>query len=49
MAYSQSGHEDSPHYADQASVFADNRMKKVAFTEADIAKSLITKYRPGEE
>lgn len=49
VAYSQSGHEDSPHYADQASVFADNRMKKVAFTEADIAETLIKKYHPGEE
>lgn len=49
VAYSQSGDEDSPHFADQAALFADNGMKKVAFTEADIAESLIAKYHPGEE
>lgn len=49
VAYSQSGREDSPHFADQAALFADNRMKKVAFTEEDIANSLLKKYHPGEE
>jgi acyl-homoserine-lactone acylase len=49
VAYSQSGREDSPHFADQAPLFADNQMKKVAFTEEDIARTLIKKYHPGEE
>ena len=49
VAYSQSGREDSPHFSDQAALFADNRMKKVAFTEEDIARTLIKKYHPGEE
>ncbi len=49
VAYSQSGREDSPHFADQAALFADDRMKKVAFTEEDIANTLLKKYHPGEE
>ena len=49
VAYSQSGHENSPHFADQAALFADNRMKKVAFTEEDIEITLIKSYHPGEE
>ena len=49
IAYSQSGNEQSPHFADQAALFADNKMKKVAFTELDIAKTLIKKYHPGQE
>jgi acyl-homoserine-lactone acylase len=32
VAYSQSGREESPHFADQAAMFADNRMKQVSFT-----------------
>lgn len=49
VAYSQSGNEDSPHFADQASLFAENRMKPVAFLEKDIERSLIKAYHPGEE
>lgn len=29
-------------------MFAKNQMKKVVFTEEDIQKKLIRKYRPGE-
>ena len=49
VAYSQSGNEDSPHFADQAPLFADNKMKPVAFLEKDIRKSMIKAYHPGEE
>jgi acyl-homoserine-lactone acylase len=49
VAYSQSGKEESPHFADQASLFADNKMKKAAFLEKDIQKKLLKSYHPGEE
>jgi acyl-homoserine-lactone acylase len=48
LAYGQSAKKDSPHHADQAEMFARNQMKKVAFTEREIRKSLIREYKPGE-
>jgi acyl-homoserine-lactone acylase len=47
LAYGQSNQEDSPHYADQADLFARNEMKRVAFTEKEIRDQLIRRYRPG--
>jgi acyl-homoserine-lactone acylase len=44
LAYGQSNDPASPHHTDQATMFAKNQMKKVAFTEADIQKSLIKEY-----
>ncbi|MGW8266141.1 MAG: penicillin acylase family protein [Longimicrobiales bacterium] len=49
LAYGNSNREDSPYFYDQAELFADNRMKKVAFTEEDILGDLVRRYRPGEE
>ncbi len=49
LAYGQSNKEESPHYSDQAKMFAEGRMKRVAFTEADIRESLIRSYIPGRE
>ena len=48
LAYGQSNNPDSPHHTDQAELFAKNQMKKVAFTEDDIAKKLIRSYHPGD-
>jgi len=48
LAYGQSAKEESPHHTDQAELFANNKMKKVAFTEKEIRKSLIREYSPGE-
>ena len=48
VAYSQSGVESSPHFADQAPLFSAGKMKPAAFTEEEIAKQLIRTYRPGE-
>lgn len=48
LAYGQSNKEDSPHHTDQAELFANNKMKRVFFTEADIKKEAIKVYRPGE-
>ncbi len=41
--------EDSPHYADQAYLFAENKLKPVRLEEADIRAHLEREYRPGEE
>jgi len=49
LAYGQSSKEDSPHYSDQAELFARNRLKKVAFTEEEIRAQLVRAYRPGSK
>jgi acyl-homoserine-lactone acylase len=49
LAYGQSSREESPHFDDQAELFAENRMKKVAFTEEQIREQLVRSYRPGSE
>ena len=50
LAYGQSDRPDSPHYSDQLALFADKRMKPVAFTEADIQRQLERPaYHPGLE
>jgi len=47
LAYGQSDKKQSPHFNDQLSVFADNQMKQVFFTEEDVIKNTIREYRPG--
>jgi len=49
LAYGQSDKEESPHYTDQLTIFADNEMTPVAFTREEVEEQLIRKYRPGEE
>lgn len=49
VAYSQSDVPNSPHLADQAPLFSTNKMKRAAFTDAEIQAQLIKAYRPGEE
>ncbi len=49
LAYGQSNNPDSPYFDDQAKLFAENKMKKVAFSEAEIKMASIKSYRPGEE
>ena len=46
LAYGESDLPDSPYYADQAAMFARGEMKPVAFTEADIERTVIRRYRP---
>jgi acyl-homoserine-lactone acylase len=48
LLYGNSNQADSPYFYNQAELFADNRMKPVAFTEEDIERHLIDRYRPGE-
>jgi acyl-homoserine-lactone acylase len=47
LAYGQSTREDSPHFADQATMFARGGMKTVAFTTDDIQRTAVRRYRPG--
>lgn len=49
VAYSQSEIVGTPHYSDQAELYADNRMKLAAFTETQIAEQLLESYHPGQE
>jgi acyl-homoserine-lactone acylase len=49
LAYGQSTNPDSPYHANQAELFAGNRMKPVLWGEAQIEASVIHRYRPGEE
>ncbi|MCB0634190.1 MAG: penicillin acylase family protein [Saprospiraceae bacterium] len=49
LAYGQSNDENSPHHTDQAELFVNNKMKKVAYTEEDIRQMLLEEYHPGEK
>lgn len=49
LAYGQSNLEDSPHFDDQAAMFAREEMKRVRWTDAEIEAATIRRYRPGEE
>jgi acyl-homoserine-lactone acylase len=49
LAYGESAREDSPHFDDQAALFARGELKRVAWTEDDVARETIRRYRPGEE
>ncbi len=46
LAYGESDDPASPHHADQAAMFARGELKKVAFTESEIAAQLLRRYRP---
>jgi acyl-homoserine-lactone acylase len=47
LAYGQSSRERSPHLTDQLEMFARGELKRVAFTEEEIARDLVRIYRPG--
>jgi acyl-homoserine-lactone acylase len=49
LSYSQSDVEGSPHFNDQAPLVSAGKMKRVAFTDAEIQEQLIKSYQPGEE
>jgi acyl-homoserine-lactone acylase len=49
VAYSQSDVEGSPHFSDQAALFAAGKMKRAAMTDAEINAQLLKTYHPGEE
>ena len=48
LAYGQSNKRNSPYFADQLELFAQKKMKKVAFTDEEIKQQTIREYRPGK-
>jgi acyl-homoserine-lactone acylase len=48
LAYGQSRKTDSPHYDDQAALFARGAMKPVAYTRTDVESAAVRRYRPGD-
>ncbi len=49
LAGGQSGDPESPHFYDQAQLYADANFKNVAFYKEDVEKRAKSKYRPGKE
>jgi acyl-homoserine-lactone acylase len=49
LVYGNSNQEDSPLFYNQAGMFANHTLKPVAYTEEEIQKALLVRYRPGEE
>jgi len=49
LAYGNSNRPSSPWYYNQAELFANNRLKAVAFMESDIRRTLVDHYRPGRQ
>jgi len=48
LAGGESGDPASPHFSDQAEMYARGEFKDVLFYKEDIEKNLERKYRPGE-
>jgi len=48
LAYGESPRPDSPYHSDQAEMFARGEMKPVAWSEKEIQKQTVVRYRPGE-
>ncbi len=48
LAYGESNRPESPHHTDQTAMFLNGELKRVAFTEDEIAADLVTSYRPGK-
>ena len=47
LAYGQSRLEASPHFDDQAAMFARGEMKPILWTDDDIEGAILRRYRPG--
>jgi acyl-homoserine-lactone acylase len=47
LLYANDDQEDSPYFYSQAEMFAEYRMKVVAFTEEEFERDLLGSYRPG--
>lgn len=47
LAYGQSARPGSPWHEDQLADFVEHRMTPVAWTESDIARDAVERYRPG--
>ena len=49
LSYGQTARGESPHYSDQAAIFASGQMKPIAWTTEEIERAAIRRYRPGRE
>ncbi|MFA5298408.1 MAG: acylase [Lutibacter sp.] len=49
LAGGQSGHPESPHFADQAQRYADAQFKEVAYYREDVERRAEKKYHPGKK
>lgn len=49
LAGGQSGHPNSPHFADQSQRYADVKFKDVAYYREDVEKRAEKKYHPGDK
>jgi acyl-homoserine-lactone acylase len=49
LAYGQSNDPESPNFDDQAQLFAENKMKKIAFSEKEVKNEIVKSYKPGKE
>lgn len=49
LAYGESNKLKSPYFADQLDLYARKTMKKVVFSEEEIAQETVKEYRPGKE
>ncbi|MEQ9399648.1 MAG: penicillin acylase family protein [Longimicrobiales bacterium] len=47
LAYGQSPDPESPHFDDQAGLFARGEMKPIRWTRADVDAGAVRRYRPG--
>ncbi len=48
LAYGESPRADSPFHSDQAEMFARGQLKPVAWSEKDIQRLTVRRYRPGQ-
>jgi len=46
LSYGQSANPASPYHADQAAMFARGEMKRVAYSQSDVEKATVRRYRP---
>ena len=49
LAYGQCSRSASPHYSDQASLFARGELKTVHYTQEAVDTNAVRRYSPGEE
>lgn len=49
LAYGESNKKDSPYYYNQIELFANHKMKPVAYTNEEIQTQMVEEYQPGQE